>query len=471
MNLFDRLPLGVFAPLTGRNSRRAWELLSRLAGRYFGPACVPPFPEGYLLDQIVKEVERFLVEHDREEDETPATSLSVRAAALVTRLAETGWLTKEVVGMRTFISIRPNVMRLFETLEAFATERPQHVGGSIQLVHSQLLNVQKDPRGQAAGFITAAQVCSKLIASLNATTMRARDLIKDLLKEDSTPGFIRRFFTEHIGEIYVQDFQQLRTENHPLSLRFEIINSVSEITTHTEQRAALVDGYMEVLNIKVDKAETSLDEDVERFRRLLDVEQFLNRMDSVIESATQRALNVINYRLKASDRLEFIIDDTIESIARAEQYGIEVEGAWVSNAPLISEARLQFPHAPPPKPQRKPMIKAELSTRDRVMHELRRAMIASRDMSSAAARSYVERALKAGETKDADAMPITEVRDAVAYLVLLRMASLGKIDRATHRSRHLGFEVRLNGTNGGVADTALFRTSNFTVSREADHAA
>lgn len=105
MNLFDRLPLGIFAPLTGQNSRRAWELLSRLAGRYFGPTCVPPYPEGYLLDQIVKEVERFLVEHDWEEEESPTTSLSGRAAALVTRLAETGWLLKEVVGMRTFISI------------------------------------------------------------------------------------------------------------------------------------------------------------------------------------------------------------------------------------------------------------------------------------------------------------------------------------------------------------------------------
>lgn len=41
MNLFDRIPHGLFAALTGRNNRRAWDLLVRLSDRYFGPdACL-----------------------------------------------------------------------------------------------------------------------------------------------------------------------------------------------------------------------------------------------------------------------------------------------------------------------------------------------------------------------------------------------------------------------------------------------
>ena len=42
MNLFDRLPNGLFGPLTGRYNRRAWELLVRLSERFFGADCVPP---------------------------------------------------------------------------------------------------------------------------------------------------------------------------------------------------------------------------------------------------------------------------------------------------------------------------------------------------------------------------------------------------------------------------------------------
>jgi len=58
MNLFDRLPAGLFGVLTGKNNRRAWDLLVRLSERYFGPDSVPPFADGYLHDQVVKEIER-----------------------------------------------------------------------------------------------------------------------------------------------------------------------------------------------------------------------------------------------------------------------------------------------------------------------------------------------------------------------------------------------------------------------------
>jgi hypothetical protein len=60
MNIFDRLPLGLFGPLTGRNGRRMWDLIGRLAQQFFGPDCIPPYAEGYLHEQITKEIERFL---------------------------------------------------------------------------------------------------------------------------------------------------------------------------------------------------------------------------------------------------------------------------------------------------------------------------------------------------------------------------------------------------------------------------
>lgn len=340
MNLFDRLPVGIFNPLTGRNNRRTWELFVRLSERFFSPDSVPPFPEGYLLDQVTKEVERFLLDHDWDDGEDVSdTPIASKAAELVTRLADTGWIIKEKIGMRTFISMRPTVMRFFEALQQFATEGPQHIGGSIQLIYSQLQNVQKDPQGQAAGFATAAQVCSRMINSMNATTIRARDLMKDLIKESTTPGFIKRFFTEHIGELYVRDFKQLRTENHPLSLRFEIIYLVTDVTSNETQRAKILAGYMEMSGLCLADAELALDRDVDRFRRLLDVETFLERMDRVMEAATQRALAFINYRLKASDRLEYIIEDTLGAIDRMEKLGIEVEGRLLSAPSVVSEAR------------------------------------------------------------------------------------------------------------------------------------
>ncbi|MBR7780626.1 Wadjet anti-phage system protein JetA family protein [Undibacterium luofuense] len=474
MNLFDRLPPGIFNPLTGRNNRRTWELFVRLSERFFGPDSVPPFPDGYLLDQVTKEVERFLLDHDWDDgEEITDTPIAAKAAELVTRLSDTGWLIKEKIGMRTFISMRPTVMRFFETLQQFATEDPQHIGGSIQLVYSQLQSVQKDPQGQAAGFATAAQVCARMINSLNATTIRARDLMKDLIKENTTPGFIKRFFAEHIGELYVRDFKQLRTENHPLSLRFEIIHLVTEVTSNEIQRAKILTGYVETSGLSPVEAELALDRDVDRFRRLLDVETFLERMDRVMEAATQRALAFINYRLKASDRLEYAIEDTLNTMTRMEKAGLEIEGRLLPAPPIVSEARLQLPRPAPIKPKRLTMLKRELTLQQKAMHELRRAMIASRDMSPAAAKRFIESILEPGQTLNATEIPIKEVRDAVSYLGLMRIAA--QAERTSHRNRNplmqrLGFNAKLNTNDKEKAETDLFITPNFSISRKENYA-
>ena len=167
MNLFDRIPHGLFAALTGRNNRRAWDLLVRLSDRYFGPDAVPPYPDGYLHDQIVKEIERFLLdagwEHEGD-DPVPevATPLSIQANQLLARLVETGWLTEERVGLRRFVSMRPVVARFFDTIQQFVTEGPQLFGGNVLLVYNQLKSVSHDPRGQAGGFVSAAQLCVRL---------------------------------------------------------------------------------------------------------------------------------------------------------------------------------------------------------------------------------------------------------------------------------------------------------------------
>ena len=173
MNLFDRLPNGLFGPLTGRYNRRAWELLVRLSERFFGADCVPPYAEGYLHEQVTKEIERFLLDEQWEEEsaDAAATPINVQANQWLARLVETGWLIEDRVGLRVFVSMRPVVARFFDALEQFALDGPQLVGGSIQMIYNQLKAAQSNPREQAAGFQTAAQSCSRLINSLNATTL------------------------------------------------------------------------------------------------------------------------------------------------------------------------------------------------------------------------------------------------------------------------------------------------------------
>ena len=196
-------------------------------------------------EQVTKEIERFLLDEQWEEEsaDAAATPINVQANQWLARLVETGWLIEDRVGLRVFVSMRPVVARFFDALEQFALDGPQLVGGSIQMIYNQLKAAQANPKEQAAGFQTAAQSCSRLINGLNATTLRVRDLIRDLTQEQATPVFVKRFFSGHIEELYVRDFRQMRTENHPLMLRFEIIELVELVATTEPAREQLLAGY------------------------------------------------------------------------------------------------------------------------------------------------------------------------------------------------------------------------------------
>ena len=469
MNIFDRLPPNIFGPLNGKNQRRTWSLLERLADQYFGPDAVQTHADGYLHEEITKEIERFLLTDGWEsEDDRTLTPLNIQANEILTRLVATGWLMEDRVGVRRFITMRPIVSRFFELLQQFAVEGPQLISGNIQLVHSQLRSVVENPRAQAAGFVEAAKLCVRLINSLNATTLRARDLMKELTQEQATPVFVRRFFTEHIADLYVRDFKQLRTENHPLRLRFDIIELVNRVAHEEPSRSELLQGYRDLPGALPGDESKQLERDADRFHRLLDVEKFLERMDRVMEAATQRALAYLGYRLKASERIEEVIADTLTQMKRAEVLAVPIEGRLLSPHPVVAEHRLQMPAAAPVKPVRRPMVKREMTVMERAMHLLRKSMIAHRDVTPAAVKRYVAANLSPGVPVRAQDLPSVKVEDAVAFVVLMRLASMAKNNpralRGNPLMRHLGFQATMPA-EGGRIDTVLFNTSDFTVTR------
>lgn len=469
MNLFERLPPNIFGPLTGKNQRRTWDLLVRLSEHYFGPDAVPTHADGYLHEEITKEIERFLLVYGWDsEDERGVTPLNIQANEVLTRLVATGWLTEDRVGVRRFISMRPIVSRFFELLQQFAIEGPQLVSGNIQLVHNQLKSVVENPRAQAAGFVEAAKLCVRLINSLNATTLRARDLMKELTLEQATPVFVKRFFTEHIADLYVRDFKQLRTENHPLRLRFDIIELVSRVAHEEPARSELLHGYRDLPGARAGEETEQLDRDVDRFRRLLDVEKFLERMDRVMEAATQRALAYLGYRLKASERIEEVIVDTLQALQTAEAVGEPIEGRLLSPLPIVAEHRLQMPAPAPQKPVRKPMVKREMTVMEHAMHLLRKEMIAHRDVTPMAIKRYVTENLPPAVPIHAKNLPMQRVEDAVAFVVLMRIASITKYNPHAAKNnplmRRLGFTASMSA-DGARVDTELFNTADFTIVR------
>lgn len=477
MNLFDRLPSGIFNALTGKNNRRAWNLIVRLYGQYFGPDEVPDYPEGYLHDKVVKEIERFLLDagwenESENESQLMSTPLVVQANQLLGRLVETGWLVEERVGLRNFISMHPSVARFFDLLQQFTTEKPQLLGGNVLLIYNQLKGVKQDPKGQVSGFVSAAHLCVQLISSLSATTLRVRDLMKELTNEDATPTFVRRFFSEHISELYVRDFKQLRTENHPLRLRYEILELVNEVIQDENLRAELLSGYADLPGVKPGEAEECLERDAYRFRQLLNVEKFLDRMDSVIDAATRRAISYLGYRLKATERIEEVILDTVNAINKAEKVRVLMEGKLFTFDPLFSEERLRMPVAVQTKPVRTALKKREMTIHERALRILRKSMLKHREATPAAMKRYVETHIKPGGTVESANLPMENVEDAVAYLVLLRLAGIASRHPSSIARNPLLRNLEFDATmlEGARFDGEYFNTPNFRITRSANDA-
>jgi hypothetical protein len=284
--------------------------------------------------------------------------------------------------------------------------------------------------------------------------------------------FVRRFFSEHIEELYVRDFRQLRTENHPLMLRYEIMELVHEIATTEPARSQLLAGYADLPSAKLGTVEDLLERDVQRFERLHDVETFLERMDRVIDSATQRALAYLSYRLKASERLEDILLHTVAIVNELEQIGEPISGRLLSPDPLIADCRLRMPSMPAAKPVRRSIKKREMTLRERAEFMLRRAMVQARDTTPRVVQRYVERHVPLGDRFDDDELPVRDVGDAVAQLVLVRLAAIRRADPNAMRSnpllRDLDFDVML--IEGDRTDGEYFEMPKFTISRRKKNA-
>lgn len=475
MNLFDRIPNTLFAPLNGRNAKRLWELLARLADGFFGPDSIPPHPDGYHYSQITKEIERFLVDEGWEiedtQDEVKLTPLSTQSNQLLARLIETGWLLETKVGLTSFVSMRPTVAYLFDLLRAFAEEGPKLVSGDVLIIYNQLKSVVKDPKGQASGFASAARICAQLINSLGHISVRAKDLIDELSKVKEMDVFVRRFFTEHISQLYVRDFGSLRTQNHPLRLRHEILEMVSAVTLNDEPRAALLAGYRD-LGFSSGDEEYALEKDIDRLNRLLDVEKFIDKVDRTINTANGRAISYLGYRLSASERIEEVLEDTIQAVIATDNASLELEGSLLCPGPIMSDDRLRLPPTPRAPPKRVALKKREMTIMERAMVELRREMIAHRDTTPSAAKRYVLRHLAPGETRTAASLPTNTVEDAVAFIVLSRLALIAtkkpQLFKSEYLLRNLGFEAVM--LEGKRIDTEYFTTTDFKIIRKSENA-
>lgn len=439
-SLFDRVPVDIFRPLVGQNQRRMWELLERLYNIFFGPDAIPPQEDGFLQRDLTIEIERYLQNslpwQDDGEELTENAPINLQANLILNRLIDTGWLKAERIGVRSFISMHPTVLRLFETLSQFVHEGPQLIGGKVQMIYNQLCNVIENPTAQAQGFQSAAQESIRLINTLNATAVRVKDILANLGQKDETQIFVQRFFGEYVSTLYVRDYQQLRTENHPLKHRWEIVTMVESLRDDPDKRRNLIQGYAEISRPKNEDPELMFENDVQRFLRFVDIERYLDRLDHSVNEATRRSVAFLTYRLKTSDRLELSIDHAITAVLNSTKNGFYIEGRLIPPGQCLSEDRLRQPIIKG-KAQPKILIrKREMTPREKALVTLRMVMIKNRIVSEKTLLTYLDKNMGSRQEIESSDFEIKTVEDACAFLTLSKLALHQQASKRSKKPMH-----------------------------------
>lgn len=311
--LFKQLPDRLFAPLASPNRQRYWSLLCTLHNQRFGPDAPLPPSHGFPVQEITKGIAEDLRYQDWESEgeTTLATPLEIRANEAFNRLKDSGWLRVDRVGARDMVAMPPVVAHFLSRLMDFARTGPLFVAGKIRSIEANLKLLLADDAG-GDSLHEAAEQARNLLEHVRNTGTNVRDLMAEIGAEQETKVFVRRFFDDFVERVFIGDYKELRTREHPLARKQEIMRLATSIQLTPSIRERLLKWYTDKRADGVrERGETLFERDIQRIDELQRIDEYLDRLDDEIRAANKRALAYLEYRLKAARPLDKLIDQAI----------------------------------------------------------------------------------------------------------------------------------------------------------------
>jgi hypothetical protein len=315
--LFERLPGTLFKPLASLNHERFWAVLARLHRNRFGPDAPLPPSNGYPIRDIIADIERELDDSDCWEDEegsAPAANLNMRANMIFNRFVDTEWLRRGRHGAEKVVTMSPATSHFLNLLMQFAESGPIYVSGKINSIFGLITMVENE---EASGdtLIEAAQQARNLLEHIRNTSTIIRDLMESLSKEATPSKYLSKFFSDYIERVFIGDYRELRTREHPLSKRQQILRTVDAIDESQSERTRLIEWY-EKKQFPGDtaRAERQYERDLHRLRELTRIDEYLDRLDDEIRRANRRALAYLDYSVRTVRPIGQLINVAIGNI-------------------------------------------------------------------------------------------------------------------------------------------------------------
>ncbi|WP_223473285.1 MULTISPECIES: Wadjet anti-phage system protein JetA family protein [unclassified Pseudomonas] len=451
--LFERIPDRLFSPLASTNRLQYWSLLCYLYRRRFGPDAPLPPSRGFAPRDLLQDVEdhiRYAPDWHLEDGDGPGLSVDQRASNYFRRLVQAGWFRTEKHGLAQTISMAPPVNQMLTLLIDYADKDPVFVSGKIHSIDALITKVMQ---GEGGGdlFREAAEQCRNLLIYIRTTGTNVRDLMASISTQETTADYARRFFQDYVVNMFIGDYKELRTQEHPLAKRPHILQAVEKLATIPEHRAKLMNWYITRLADGDEaRAAAAFGRDLRRLEELNRVEEYLERLDDEVRSANKCALIVLQYRLQTIRPIDDLLRQAIDGLLGS---GLEggFEGAMDALpqvfAPdaLMSAARLAQPRKEIQRLPPAPLRKAVLSEHTRAVGNLVRRAQERRRITPAKLRDYAKAALGEHDKVKSQDLPVDSIENLRAYQSFNSLATALKSKIATSgiqaRKQIPGFDV------------------------------
>lgn len=448
--LFTRLPDRLFAPLASTNRHRYWSLLCHLHEKRFGPEAPSPPSSGFPIKTIVQDIVEALefegAWDNEDSGEMIAEQADVQAAAIFNRFHDCGWFRIEQPRFGKKVTMQPVVSQFLTMLISFAETGPVFVSGKIRSIDA---NLQMVIDGKASGdsLAEAAEQARNLLEHVRNTGTNIRDLMESLHQNISTAQYVQQFFSGYIERVFIGDYRELKTTEHPLSKRAQILSNVDDIRESQAHRIRLIAWYESKRTPgDIKKAERLFERDLNRLTELHRIDEYLDRLDDEIRRANKRALAFLDYRLRSLMPSDAMVKLAIASIL---EKGVPLMADPFAPSEMLSEFMLAEPRKAidraAPSILRKVVVSDEQLAKSRITLRAR----ASRTITLLGISNYTTTQLGGKNSLNNEQLEIKSISDVRAYQALstigLQMSAKSKKMKMDAIGMTRGFRVQLVG--------------------------
>jgi hypothetical protein len=426
--LFGSVPSGLFRLFAGSARHFYADLLGHLAEDPFGQA-----GEIATRKRLFQSIGEFIDRRGRADVLQALNSEGVEPkpgqsyVAAYGRLIETGWLVEYRDRYRRVVDFDPAARLVLHTLLDIQKGRVRSYGGAVLNVLTLLQSIENDPQAMALNVREAALSARGFMNHLRTVAGTMRRIEAMILAQPTAAALVRRFVTDFIEALVVQDYRNLHARESPYRFRGKILELCETIIGDEQMIGKIAEGWV-AGGIATD-AVAAHDPIVADLREVLKVFGGIDDHVRDIETTTFRIERRMTNVVRFSDRMGTVSTDRIlaamealRNAKLAESDDVDVRTRLqLETLPLAST---QFYSPPRPRTQAPDRV-YELQPPDPALLAYMAALDEFEErvtVTPARLRRYIEDVLGSGDEAKASSFPVNDVD---GFLVFERLQEVG----------------------------------------------